>query len=154
MPDTQNIINRLFLLSISNNIEVDVILLNWINENILTIVGWLLSIISIIIALYQYSDKKRYENAIKTNIWMLYQRVNNLGGTVQKAMIEAEDSNIEKTLFEKMIRSDTLAAELNKEAIRLIMISEKNITVEIIDKWESEGKITSGYAKLFKNYLS
>jgi len=127
-----------------------VILLDWIP----TAIGWFLSIISIAIAMYQYNDKKKYKYIIKTNSWMLFQRINNIGGINQKAYIESREMNIDKTLYEKIIRSDALMGELYKEAIRLIMISEENITSKDIDKWVFEGRITEGYSKLFKNYLT
>ena len=124
--------------------------MNWIP----TLIGWAFSIISIGIAIYQHYDKKKYKYLIKTNGWMLFQRINNLGGITQKLFNEANDKDIDKTLYEKIVRSDALAAELYKEAIRLIMISEENVTEAVIDRWKDEGRITEGYAKLFKNYLS
>lgn len=128
--------------------------MKWISENALTLIGSLLSIISIAIALYQYKDKKKFQYLIKTNAWILFQRINNLGGTIQKTLIDANNYDINKDLYEKIVRSDTLAAELYKEGIRLIMISEENITAESIDMWEHEGKISNDYSKLFKTYLS
>lgn len=119
----------------------------------LSIMGTIFSIISICIALYQYQDKKKYQYLIKSNSWMIYQRVNNLGGTVQTTLLDANEANIEKTLYEKIVRSDALAAELHKEAIRLIIISERKVTIEDVDRWKKEGRITEGYSAIFKSFL-
>lgn len=123
--------------------------MDWIMASI----GWVLSIISIAIAIYQYKDNKRYKYIIKTNSWMLFQRINNLGGIIQKLFIETNGKDIDKGLYEKIVRSDALSSELYKEAIRLIMISEENVTERTIDKWRDEGKIAEDYSKLFKAYL-
>ena len=123
--------------------------MDWIMASI----GWALGIISIAIAIYQYKDNKRYKYIITTNNWMLFQRINNLGGIIQKLFIEASGNDIDKSLYEKIVRSDALSAELYKEAIRLVMISEENVTESTIDKWRDEGRIVEGYSKLFKGYL-
>lgn len=120
----------------------------------LSIIGVLLSAISIFIAVYQYQDKKKFQYLIKSNCWMVFQRINNLGGTIQNAYNEANATNLEKTLYEKIVRCDALAAELLKEAIRLIIISERNVTTDDVNRWENEGKITGGYSELFKKYLA
>ena len=124
--------------------------MNCIFDNL---IGWILSIISICIAIYQYKDKKKYEDMVKINNWIIFQRINNLGGVVQKLFNESIETNIDKSLYEKIVRSDALAAELYKEAIRLVMISENKVTEKEIEKWEKEGRIAEGYSKIFKGYL-
>lgn len=125
-----------------------VILLDWT-----TLIKWTFSIISTGIAIYQYQDKKKYKNIVKSNSWMLFQRSNNLGGVVQKTFIEATSNDIDKYLHEKIVRSDALAGELLKEAFRLILITEEDVNEELIERWKQEGRITEDYSKLFKNYL-
>lgn len=127
--------------------------MKWILENLDTLIGWLISIISTGFGIYQYNKNIKYEEIIKINNWIIYQRISNLGGVIQKSLDNSNDSFINKDLYESIVRSDALAAELHKEAIRLIIFSENDVTEQDISKWVKEGRINKGYSDLFKSYL-
>ena len=127
--------------------------MDWILKNLDTLIGWIISIISTGFGVYQYRKNIKYEEIVKTNNWIIYQRISNLGGVIQKSLVNSKDSDINKDLYESIVRSDTLAAELHKEAIRLITLSENDLTEQDISKWVKEGRINEGYSNLFKTYL-
>jgi hypothetical protein len=121
---------------------------NWAN-----IIGLILATFSIIYSILESRKNKKIMKLIRFNNWIMYQRLCNLGGTVQKSLNKAQTNNINNDFFEEIVRSDTLCAELMKEAIRLIYTYEPSFTQEDIDKWVSEGKITAGYADIFKKFM-
>ncbi|WP_270474905.1 hypothetical protein [Clostridium cochlearium] len=127
-------------------------MLIWMENNIVGIIGLIISIISSIIAYKQANEKKILKNMYLSNSWILYQRINNLSGTIQKALIDSNNLEIDKGLYEKIVRSDALSAELLKEGIRLILLSDESITNETIDSWVENKRITEMGSDLFRKY--
>ena len=121
---------------------------NWTN-----IIGWCFAIFSIVYAFNESRKNKDLKEIIRVNNWILFQRTSNLGGIIQKSLNKARGKDMDRDLFEDIVRSDALCAELMKENVRLIYTFEPSFTEKDIDKWVSEGKISGGYDDIFKKYM-
>ena len=117
------------------------------------IIGWVLALFSIIYAVIESLKNKKLRDNIRFNNWILYQRVSNIGGTIQKSLQKVSASNINNDILENIVRSDALCGELMKETIRNIYTYEPSFQQKDIDRWVSEGKISEGYADLFKKFM-
>jgi len=125
----------------------------WLKLNLNQIIGYSLSLTSIIIAYIQFNEKKKLQKVYKSNSWILFQRINNLGGTIQNAFFQSNTLDTDKSLYEKLVRSDALSAELLKEGIRLILLIEDKVSNKTIDSWVNESRISESDAVLFRKYI-
>ena len=128
---------------------------NFLGNNWANLIGWCLATISIVYAFYESKKNKELKELARVNNWILYQRTDNIGGTIGKILEKAHEQDIDRDLFENIVKSDALCGELMKENIRLIYMSEPSFTQNDINKWVCEGKISvsGGYDKIFKKYM-
>jgi len=117
------------------------------------IIALIVTIISLAIALYQGSQRKKLEEFIRSEAWYLYSKASNTNGQFQQAMRiykEKNDGVVDPNFIEYMSKADGFGQDLTRETVRLIQLSEPTFTNEKIELWINSNKIHEGHKKLFE----
>ncbi|WP_028546235.1 hypothetical protein [Paenibacillus taiwanensis] len=125
-------------------------------DNLLSWGGLIVGLFGLLLAIYQFNEKKKLEKFICAENWFNYERSNTTSGTLQKAITlykERHNDNRDFDVFESLTQADIFCQETYMSCIRQIQISEPNFTEKSIKKWTEEGKITEEKAKLFKKFI-
>lgn len=61
-------------------------MLEFIKNDWTTIIGWCLAIFSILYAFYESKKNRDLKELNRVNNWIFFQKTNNFGGTIQKAL--------------------------------------------------------------------
>jgi hypothetical protein len=122
---------------------------------VITIIGTLFGLVSIVIAIFQTNEKKRLQNLIRTKNWFNYERANVTNGLTQETVRLYKSrhmNNIDADVLENISKIDAFGQEIYMSSIDQIQIFEPSFNRDDFEKWRQEGKITDDKYKLFMKF--
>lgn len=121
--------------------------------------GWLgtiFGVIGLLIAWYQFKEKKRLQNIARSENWFNYERANMSNGMLQQAIRLYQNTytnNINHEVLALLLRAEAFGNETYMSFIRQINFIEPSFADQDIRRWEEEGKITSEKVQLFRKFI-
>lgn len=122
-------------------------------SDILGTIGVVLTVISLVYAVYQTREKKKLEEYVRSQAWYIYSKANNVSGIAQAglgAYKQAHAQSLNTEVLELMAKTDAFGQDLFRETIRQIQLAEPDFIHNQIDAWVSDGKLDKDHAALFK----
>lgn len=123
-------------------------------SDILGMIGVFIGLAGLAYAIYQGSERRRLSDYIRSQNWHLYSKANNANGAVQLGLRQYKSvhaANLSPDVVEVLARADAFGQDVFKDVIRQIQVSEPVFSVQTIDAWVSDGRISSEHAVLFRN---
>jgi hypothetical protein len=118
----------------------------------LTSLGFIVTVFSLIYAIYQGIKSKQLKKLIHSQTWDLYARANNTTGAVQAAFTkfkEKYNENLDTDVLEVFSKSAAFAQDLFLDTIRHIYLSEP-FDYEMVQEWVKVGKCDEIHKERFK----
>ena len=109
------------------------------------IISPILGIAGLLYALYQGSERRKLSNYIRSQSWYLYEKANNLTGTIQNAEAKYREKHNEQLDVETiglLSTVNSLGQNMFNETIRQIQLSEPKFDFKHIELWFKQGKIS------------
>ena len=110
-----------------------------------TYIGTFIGLIGIVVGYWQNRQRASLEKVVRANSWINFQRANNSSGQLQLAFRLYKEKHAEYLdiqVVEELSKSDAFSQEVFKESVRQIHFSEKSFTINNIEMWVKEGKIS------------
>jgi len=129
-------------------------MLDWASIN--SWLGTMIGIVGLLIAWYQFKEKKRFQNIARSENWFNYERANMSNGMLQKAIDlykATHRNNIDHEVLGLLLRAEAFGNETYMSFIRQINFIEPSFNEIDIKRWENEGKITKEKAELFRKFV-
>jgi hypothetical protein len=116
-----------------------------------------ISILGILIAVYQGFEKKRLSRYLRSQSWYIYSMSLlswSVAQTALKKYKEVAGEKLNPDIFESLSKCDAYNLSLSLESIRQIQLSEPRFDLETITTWAMQGKIPKDHTSLFLRILS
>lgn len=113
--------------------------------------GLIVTVISLIYAIYQGIKSKQLKNLIHSQTWDLHARANNATGAVQTAFTKYKEKykeNLDPEVLEVFSKSAAFNQDLFLDTIRHIYLSEP-FGYDTVEKWIETGKLDKNYKMQF-----
>lgn len=120
---------------------------------LLTGVGLVVTVVSLVYAVYQGRERRKLADFTRGQVWHLYSHANRTilhlqGAQERYKSLGAEHADRDLTEFISM--ADAYGQDLIRETVRQIQLSEPSFTMKDIEGWVSQGKIGADHRKMFE----
>ncbi|MEC9262173.1 MAG: hypothetical protein VYD53_12590 [Pseudomonadota bacterium] len=118
----------------------------------LGVAGLIVGIAGLAYAVYENRSKARLSDYIRAQNWHIYSKANNANGSVQLALQKyKQEANqvVDLEAFEWLSKADAFGQDVFKDVIRQIQVSEPSFTVQDVERWVGEKRVSEKHAPLF-----